>query len=309
MKVMQRLASLSTAPLVGLGASAASPIIIATDGRTQSDGALMLGGTLAEDASAVRVATVLKPMPVMAESQLSITLEIEDARRADLRFNVQEQVARAWSDVVDVEVFDGDLAMVATRLARETNARMIVCGIGRHLIHDRLFGDETALRLMRSADVPVLAAAAAATGAPECIIVAMDFSSGSRRAARLALAMAAPRASIHLVHVMSRESASAELKGWGVTAAEQTNAALRSICEQLRVPPEIDVEPVLLTGDPATELLAYASSLRADLIAVGTHGHGFITRMLLGSVTTRVVRGANCSVLSARIRLEACGGV
>ena len=308
MKVMQRLASLSTAPLVGLGASASSPILIATDGRTQSDGALMLGGALAEEASAVKIVTVLKPMPVMSEAQLSIALEIEDSRRTDLRCSVREQLERTWNDAVEVDVFDGDPAMVATRLARETNAHMIVCGIGRHLIHDRLFGDETALRLMRSADVPVLAAAAKATGAPECVIVAVDFTSSSRRAARLAVEMAAPGASIHLVHVMSRENASSELKGWGVTAAEQAKAGLKLIGERLRVPPEIDVEPVLLVGDPATELLAYASSIRADLIAMGTHGHGFITRMLLGSVTTQLVRGANCSVLSAPIRLEACGG-
>lgn len=305
---MQRLALPTTAPLIGLDASASAPVVIATDGRSQSDGALVLGAAVAEEASAIRVVSALKPMPVMAESQLSITLEIEDARRAELRWSVHEQVARIRSDIVDIAFVDGDPAMIATRVAREVGARMIVCGIGRHLIHDRLFGDETALRLMRSAEVPVLAAAANASGAPGSIIVAMDFSESSRRAARTALAIAAPGAAIHLVHVMPRENARSEVKGWGITAAEQATAALKTACEQLRVPPEIEVEPVLLTGDPATELLAYASGIHADLIATGTHGHGFVTRMLIGSVTTRLVRGANCSVLSAPIRLGARGG-
>jgi hypothetical protein len=58
------------------------------------------------------------------------------------------------------------------------------------------------------------------------------------------------------------------------------------------------VQKVLLQGDPATELLAFAASVNADLIATGSHGHGFVTRMLIGSVTTRLVRCSTCSVLT-----------
>jgi hypothetical protein len=54
----------------------------------------------------------------------------------------------------------------------------------------------------------------------------------------------------------------------------------------------------VLQGDPATELLAFATSVNADLIATGSHGHGFVTRMLIGSVTTRILRCATCSVLT-----------
>jgi hypothetical protein len=53
-----------------------------------------------------------------------------------------------------------------------------------------------------------------------------------------------------------------------------------------------------LQGDPATELLAFATSVNADLIATGSHGHGFVARMLIGSVTTRIVRCSTCSVLT-----------
>ncbi|HTE47634.1 MAG TPA: universal stress protein, partial [Gemmatimonadaceae bacterium] len=42
----------------------------------------------------------------------------------------------------------------------------------------------------------------------------------------------------------------------------------------------------------------FATSVNADLIATGSHGHGFVARMLIGSVTTRIVRCSTCSVLT-----------
>jgi hypothetical protein len=39
---------------------------------------------------------------------------------------------------------------------------------------------------------------------------------------------------------------------------------------------------------------------RADLIVIGTHGRGGLRRMLLGSVTDRVIRLAPCAVLTVR---------
>ncbi|HUF03452.1 MAG TPA: universal stress protein [Aridibacter sp.] len=43
-----------------------------------------------------------------------------------------------------------------------------------------------------------------------------------------------------------------------------------------------------------------AESWNADLIVVGSHGYGFVKRMLIGSVSDAVVRYAPCSVLVVR---------
>jgi nucleotide-binding universal stress UspA family protein len=43
-----------------------------------------------------------------------------------------------------------------------------------------------------------------------------------------------------------------------------------------------------------------ASKQHADLIVMGAKGLGAIARFLLGSVSTRVVQHANCSVLVVR---------
>jgi nucleotide-binding universal stress UspA family protein len=63
-----------------------------------------------------------------------------------------------------------------------------------------------------------------------------------------------------------------------------------------------DVAILQADGAPAPCLLEAAAAERATLVAVGTHGLGRAAGILLGSVATRVLDGAPCSVLLARRR-------
>ena len=56
----------------------------------------------------------------------------------------------------------------------------------------------------------------------------------------------------------------------------------------------------LLTGDPAKEIVAYADSVDADLIVVGSHGHGAVASALLGSVSRGVLGRTTRPVLIVR---------
>jgi len=298
---MQTLQVPSTEPQLGIRASRVSPVIIATDGREQSDAALIAGRFFAEDKQSIRVASVLAPMPTVAnDAAAPISPDVDAARRADLKRAVQVQMSRAWGSdgFMDVELYEGDPATLVARLASEANGSMIVAGLGRHRVIDRLFGNETALRLVRVSTVPVLAVANGLTQAPRRIVVAIDYSETSLRAARLALEVAASSATIYLAHVAPRDSTLYDWNGWGSSYKQDAGDALQKIREQLRVPAGMVLQRVVLQGDPATELLAFATSVNADLIATGSHGHGFVTRMLIGSVTTRILRCATCSVLT-----------
>jgi nucleotide-binding universal stress UspA family protein len=289
-------------PEVGVRAAKTSPVIVATDGRDQSDAALVAGGLLAGASDErLRVITVLKPMPIVSpEAQLPVSPDVEASRRAEAKRTVREQLGRVWNVPFNasVEVYDGDPATTIANVAHESNASMIVSGLGRHRVMDRLFGDETALRLIRVAAVPVLAVGGQFTAAPTRIVVAIDFSETSLRAARLALELAAPAATIYLAHVAPRDATLYDWNGWGSNYKQDAGEGLQRMREQLRVPADMIVQRVLLQGDPATELLAFAASVNADLIATGSHGHGFVARMLIGSVTTRILRCSTCSVLT-----------
>ena len=59
-------------------------------------------------------------------------------------------------------------------------------------------------------------------------------------------------------------------------------------------------EPVCQLGNPAEEIMEVASKHHADLIVMGAKGLDAVSRFLLGSVSTRVVQHATCSVLVVR---------
>jgi nucleotide-binding universal stress UspA family protein len=296
---MHTLQSPAAAPQEGVRAQHTSPVIVATDGRDQSDAAMVVGRLMAGTSDALRVITVLKALPMVSpEAAVPISADVQSARRAELRRAVVEQSNRIWGERgVDVELAEGEPASTIARIARDSNATMIVSGIGRHQVMDRLFGDETAIRLVRLSSVPVLTVAGRLMGAPHRIVVAADFSETSLRAARLALELAAPHATLYLAHVGPRDKVLHDWNAWGLSYKEDAGDALQKMAQHLRVPAGMTLQRVLLQGDPATELLAFATSVNADLIATGSHGYGFVARMLIGSVTTRILRCSTCSVL------------
>jgi len=62
----------------------------------------------------------------------------------------------------------------------------------------------------------------------------------------------------------------------------------------------VEVVTEVSVGSPHEQITDYADAVGADLIVMGTHGRTGLDRVLLGSVTERVVRGAPCPVLTVR---------
>ena len=60
---------------------------------------------------------------------------------------------------------------------------------------------------------------------------------------------------------------------------------------------EIKVEPAVLEGNPATEIVRFASAKNIDLIVIATQGKKGLERLLLGSVAEEIIRSAHCKVL------------
>ena len=61
-----------------------------------------------------------------------------------------------------------------------------------------------------------------------------------------------------------------------------------------------DVEAEVLDTSPVDGILSEAKRFRADVIVVGWRGHGAVRRLLMGSVSRGVVRGATSAVLVVR---------
>ena len=60
------------------------------------------------------------------------------------------------------------------------------------------------------------------------------------------------------------------------------------------------VKTKVATGKAADEIIKAADEIKADLIAMSTHGRAGLSRLTFGSVTDKVLRGANIPVLVVR---------
>jgi universal stress protein A len=63
-----------------------------------------------------------------------------------------------------------------------------------------------------------------------------------------------------------------------------------------------EVSSVLAMGDPATEIIKTAQSSSVDLIAMSTHGHGFLGDVLYGSTADKVRHSVDVPVLLLKVK-------
>jgi len=133
------------------------------------------------------------------------------------------------------------------------------------------------------------------------IVCAVDASEESLEAARQAARLAGPSGRLVLVAVSEIDIA--VQAGWAAPAvidelrvdAERALAAAREAVGRAA-----EVETRLLEG-PAPRLIhEEVAREQASLLAVGTHGHGRVAGVLLGSLTTSLLHDAHCAVLVAR---------
>jgi nucleotide-binding universal stress UspA family protein len=128
------------------------------------------------------------------------------------------------------------------------------------------------------------------------ILLPIDFSPRSTDAADAAAAVADHFASeITVLHVMAPPFDLSLATAEGARAdSEQRLKEFRSDEWQ-----NFRVKRVLLEGDPTSKIVEYARSEHVDLIMMPTHGYGPFRRLILGSVTAKVLHDSSCLVWTA----------
>lgn len=138
------------------------------------------------------------------------------------------------------------------------------------------------------------------------ILCPVDFSEHSRRALDHAVAIARWYGSVITVtHVVAPAPVFAYGPGpvtfQPAIMSPMDRAQLQSSLDafvQGEASRGVTIETDIREGSAAAEVLALAAELSADLIAIGTHGRSGFERLLLGSVTEKVLRKAGCPVLT-----------
>ena len=89
--------------------------------------------------------------------------------------------------------------------------------------------------------------------------------------------------------------------GQAKKAVEQGETRIRSMFPNVA----LDITAEVVNGSPQRVLIEKAQEWDADLMVVGSHGYGFWSCALLGSVSNSVVQHAPCSVLVVRTTKDA----
>ncbi|MEY8200294.1 MAG: universal stress protein [Colwellia sp.] len=134
------------------------------------------------------------------------------------------------------------------------------------------------------------------------ILVAIDFSNGIEQIIQKSMQMAkAFSGSIYLVHVEQPiKDSSGRNNGDPVDKMTSDypdeTAKLNTLAHRIR-DDAIETHAIFIEGVPSLEILDVAQKISAELIVIGTHGHGVVTSLLLGGVSQAIIKKSKCPVL------------
>jgi nucleotide-binding universal stress UspA family protein len=274
-------------------------ILVGYDNTDESKDALALGKQLAEATGAeLVVAGVFQFDPVWGDF---------DSRFRDADVDYARQIeAAANSEGAEPEaVPSSSPARGLHELAEEIGADMILVGSAHHGRVGQLLAGSTGVSLLHGSPCAV---GIAPRGYRERsgegidhVAVGFDGSAEAGHALMAASALAAATgATLKLVSIAVPPPI-----GAGKGGAGGWHALVQAIEEETReelaearnaVPEGIDVEGSLITGDPV-EALTSAGQAPGTLMVVGSRAYGPLRRVLLGSVSTQLVRSASCPLI------------
>jgi universal stress protein E len=244
-------------------------------------------------------------LPEQYEDDLNKQVEAQ-GRIADALRDQLARVAPHADQSCEVFVELGSAYDQVLRRAEEWRADLIAIGTHGRTGLKRLLLGSVADQVVRAAHCHVLVARRSPEGP---ILAATDLDDPALPAIELAAAEAT-RLGRKLVVMHAMESPREGDAAMGLLGAlpaldsPETKSARRSLATEiitnalgrLGAPGQV----IIADDDALAETLRLAQALPAALIVVGTHGRSGLSRVVLGSISSRVIEHAPCSVLVAR---------
>jgi nucleotide-binding universal stress UspA family protein len=288
----------------GTGAATPLRIVLASDGSQDARRAVQWLATLPVPAGTqIRVVSVvtLPPSPLDIPTIREYYRGLRDAART-----VAEDAARVLAGrglMVDARVCEGEPRARILAEAHDWEADLLVVGAkGLGAVKRFLLGS-VSTGVVHGAHCGVAVVRGEARP-PARVLLACDGSADALAAVRYVGALPlAPNTSVRLLAVVPPMPAipiASEIAGtpWPPAPeviAEATAHMERSLVEAEAALGRSAAERVVTVGDPASAILDAGRT--ADLIVMGARGLGAVGRMMIGSVSERVLQHAECPVL------------
>ncbi len=277
-------------------------IMVATDFSGRSDRALARAALLARQFGAT-----IALIHVVNDDQPRRIVDIEREESAVLLNQSAETLREVDGVACEARVILASSFAGIIQAVDEMRPDLLVIGSHRRHVLKDVFIGTTAERTIRLVDCPVLMVNAQADGDYRHIMHTTDLSGGSRDALQRARALRigddahntllyifdAPALRLVMVDTMTKNDQALYL------ASEQMNAMreLDAFTSEAKLD---DFAPQVRHKPKATHqaILKAAEDENADLIVVSTHGRTGLAKLLIGSVTERVLRSASIDVLA-----------
>jgi nucleotide-binding universal stress UspA family protein len=283
-------------------------VIIGFDGSGSGYDALALGRRLALASGASTTVVCVHPyVALTANVEADAAVELSWRKGAE---RVLDEARRVLDDVPDVTFrskAETSPARALHEVALEAAAALIVVGSTHRTGLGRVVSGTTADQVVHAAPCAVAVAPAGYAGQSSDTIkrvvgAAVDGGEETERIARVGAGIArGARSKLRLLTVAETHYTSGPLYAGNLGYRSLRNAVLSAAEEALEratvaAGAGVNVERRLCEGSAADQLIAESSDL--DLLVLGSRGYGAMRRLLLGTVSSAVLRGAACPVLA-----------
>jgi len=266
-------------------------LLVATDASTYSENAVKEAILLAKKCSSRLFAVSVVITNLEFEVTMPQIVEKEDKKAREHLEAVKAQASKEGIDCDIMVIHGDDPYQDIVRQALENHVDMIIMGRHGRTGLLRLMMGSVAAKVIGHAPCNVLVVSPTATTELKNVLVATDGSRYSHAAVCEAIGIA-KRCNSSLV-ALSVASADAESK-----AAEDIvrNAVGFVVKEGFKA------EGTTTVGKPYEAIVETAKQKHADLIVIGSHGRRGLERLLMGSVTERVIGHSETGVLVVKMR-------
>jgi nucleotide-binding universal stress UspA family protein len=286
------------------------PIIAGVDGSPESLRAASVAWQIARaaDTQCVLVYAVPDVWAPGGMAPLVNSAEVFDVLVSDLRHYIARELGSEIPVATQQSLVarPGRPGVVLDEVAREQAAALVVVGGRHHGALARGLGGSTAHYLVRTSAAPVLVVEASGRK-PQRMLVATDLFAAAgptlSSAKRYADLLEAQMRVLHVVEPAKFPTVvplSLDMAAFEDRSRAEFNRLME--LELPHVPPD---ERVMRRGRADEEIAEEAAAWRADLVVLGSHGKGWIDRMLIGSTTERLLNRLPTSLLVIPINQRA----
>jgi len=274
------------------------PVLFITDLSARCDRAMDRASQIAKSLNTKLIALHVTQTSLLEKIATPAWRKHADDHRTAAEYQLKSDLAHV--DVpVEIIIEHGDPVERILSTAKHHHCSMIVSGTASDETLGRVVFGNTVEKLARQCELPLLIVRKRVFHAYKHVVVATDFSSGSRHALEAAVHLL-PQASLTLFHAFEREASSQWQQNTAEIQHADTNRAAQFLQDTPALKGHAQPKIVTLEGAPHIELGKYVDEHNIEIAVLGTHGLTGILRTAIGSVAEKLLATLPCDVMIVR---------